>query len=368
MLKGNKTKIIISSVITILPLLFGLIIWNDLPDTMTTHWGFNGEADGFSSKGFAVFFLPIFLLFTHLFCLVVTSLDKKQANQNKKALEFVFWIIPIVSLLTNGMMYAVALGKDVSFEIITPVMLGVCFILVGNYMPKTKQNHTLGIKISWTLKNEENWNKTHRISGKVWTIGGIIILLSALLPIKAMMLVMICTTLAIVIIPFIYSYRLYKAHQEEGLSYDNQPKSKAEKMGLKITAISTPLIIILVVVSLFTGNIEVDCKENSFEITASYWTDIEVPYSEIDSIEYREGLDVGIRTHGFGSPKLSMGTFKNDEFGKYTLYAYTKAEEFIVLTSDGKTLVIGMRDGDETQALYDELLSNKFHQTIIFTE
>ena len=108
---------------------------------------------------------------------------------------------------------------------------------------------------------------------------------------------------------------------------------------------------------MFTGNIEVHCEDTSFTINATYWTDLEIDYSEIDTIEYRKNLDVGVRTNGFGSARLSMGIFQNDEFGSYTLYAYTGAKEFIVLTSETRTLVIGMSKVEDTQTIYDTLLS-----------
>ena len=80
------------------------------------------------------------------------------------------------------------------------------------------------------------------------------------------------------------------------------------------------------------------------KINATYRTDIMADYSEIDAVAYRSDLDIAERTNGFGSAKLSIGTFQNEEFGSYTLYAYKDAKEFIVLTIDRKTLVIGMSD------------------------
>ena len=171
MLKKNKIKVIISSIIILLPALFGIIMWNDLPDIITTHWGADGNADGLSGKVFAVFGTPIILLIFHFVCLLFTSLDKKQKDQNQKALGMVFWILPIISLFANGIMYRAAFGKEFDLAFFMPAMLGVMFIFIGNYLPKVKQNRTLGIKISWALNNEENWNKTHRFGGKVWVVG-----------------------------------------------------------------------------------------------------------------------------------------------------------------------------------------------------
>lgn len=105
MLKKNKSRIIISSIIILLPMIFGLIMWDKLPDTMTTHWGADGNADGFSGKVFAVFGLPAITLILHFVCLLFTLFDKKQKEQNPKALGMIFWILPVVSLFTNGRMF-----------------------------------------------------------------------------------------------------------------------------------------------------------------------------------------------------------------------------------------------------------------------
>ena len=354
MLKKNKFKVIISSIIILLPILYGIIMWNDLPDIITTHWGADGNADGLSGKVFAVFGAPIILLIFHFVCLLFTSLDKRQKDQNQKALGMVFWILPIISLFTNGIMYRAAFGKEFDLAFFMPALLGVMFIFIGNYLPKVKQNRTLGIKISWALNNEENWNKTHRFGGKVWVVGGLILLLSIFLPLKAMVSVVVCVIAALAIIPIVYSYSIYKQHQKAGIVYAEAPKSGAEKIAL--TAVIVPIILLGVALLMFTGNIEVKCEDTELTINATYWTDVEINYSEIETVEYRKDLDVGVRTSGFGSLRLSMGIFQNDEFGSYTLYSYTGAKEHIVLTSDGKTLVIGMSDTKETQAIYEAMI------------
>ncbi len=355
MLKKNKWKGIISSIIILLPILFGLLMWNELPGTITTHWGADGNADGFSSKAFAIFGLPCILLLLHFLCLLLTMLDKKQKEQNPKALGIIFWIIPIVSLFTNGIVYRAAFGREIDIFFFIPILLGLMFIFMGNYFPKIKQNKTLGIKVSWALQNEENWNKTHRLGGKVWVIGGLVLLISAFLPAKAMVWVMIAVFTAIAVIPICYSYYLYRQHQKAGILYEIPPRSKTEKIVGTISMILVVVLLVGVAVLMFTGDISVNCEATAFRINATYWTDIEVEYAQIDTIEYRKDLDVGTRTNGFGSAKLSMGNFQNGEFGSYTLYAYTGATEFVVLTSDGKTLVIGMSNAKDTQAIFDAI-------------
>ena len=81
MLKKNKLKVIISSIAILLPMIFGLVMWNKLPDTMTTHWGADGNADGFSGKVFAVFGLPVIILVLHFVCLLFTLLTKNRKSK-----------------------------------------------------------------------------------------------------------------------------------------------------------------------------------------------------------------------------------------------------------------------------------------------
>ena len=111
MLKNNKLKLVISSVTILIPVIIGLILWNKLPTQMPVHWDINGNVDGYTSKAFAVFILPCILLILHLLCMIVTSTDKKNKEQNEKVFSLIFWIVPMISVLCCSMMYAFALGK-----------------------------------------------------------------------------------------------------------------------------------------------------------------------------------------------------------------------------------------------------------------
>ena len=210
MLKENKGKLMISSIIILLPMVVGIILWDKLPEVITTHWDFHGEPDGFSSKAFVVFGMPLILFALQFVCLLATHFGNSQVAQNKKAVALIFWIVPAVSVFIFASMYATALGKDVSIELIAPLLTGFLFIVLGNYLPKVKQNWVIGIKIPWTLKDEENWNKTHRLSGKIWVVGGFAVLLGTFIDGKSAYTFMIAALLVMVLVPTIYSYVLYK--------------------------------------------------------------------------------------------------------------------------------------------------------------
>jgi uncharacterized membrane protein len=216
MIKKNIGKLILGSVLILVPVLVGLLLWNQLPEEMATHWGVNNEPDGWSSRGMAVFGLPAFLLAIHWAGMLITNADPKSKDMNPKAMGMIYWICPVISLVCCGMVYANALGVKLDIGTIALVLMGVAFIVIGNYMPKCKQNYTLGIKLPWTLNSEANWNATHRISGRLWVIGGILHLLAVFLPKSALPVFLLTVLPAMVIIPFAYSYIYYKQYDQKG--------------------------------------------------------------------------------------------------------------------------------------------------------
>lgn len=357
MLKTNKWKILISSLVILLPMLAGLLLWDRLPETMTTHWGADGNPDGMMGKTFAIILLPIILLALHIVCLVVTALDKKQANQSRKALNMVFWIMPCLSLFTNGMFYSIALGKVWNIQYLLAVIFGLLFLVMGNYLPKVKQNHTLGIKVFYTLYNEENWNKTHRLAGKLWVVCGIGMLLTVFLPTVWMLAVTFGVLAIAIVIPYAYSYRLYKAHRKAGICYNVPPKTKKQKAGQIISTVIVLLILAGVALLMFTGNINYQLKAAAMTIQADYYDDLTVSYETIDTVTYQENTSPAMRVYGFASARLSIGTFESDDLGRHSRYTYTSCDAVIVLTSKDNVLVINDKTPAQTQALYENLLA-----------
>ena len=208
MLKANRKTLIIASIVTILPVLIGIICWNRLPDVMATHFGFNNEANGFSSKAFAVFGLPMILLAVLWVGAFVTAHDPKRQNISPKMFSLMLWIAPVISLVAAATIYPVNLGYELDIAFFSELLLGLMFIIIGNYLPKARQNYTIGIKIPWTLANEENWNRTHRLAGYLWMICGILMILISLTRfVPAEWLVGIF--LIMVLVPCIYSFWLH---------------------------------------------------------------------------------------------------------------------------------------------------------------
>ena len=356
MVKRYKKTLLLSSAVILLPTLAGLILWNRLPAQMPTHWGLDGSVDGWSGKAFAVIGLPLILLAVHWLCVWGTSLDSGNRDQNRKVTGLVLWICPVLSFFTNGIMYAAALNLDVNFVTVTLLLMGAMFVVIGNYLPKCKQNHTIGIRIPWTLNDEENWNATHRVGGRIWVAGGILLLAGCALPEKFAVTLMIVLLPVLTVAPILYSWLYHKKQAREGhvptASGEKKPLSRKAKVG---STVGLAAVLVLVAVLMFTGDIEVRCDEDSFTVEADYYQDLTVEYAAVDHIEYRETNQAGVRTFGFGSARLMMGQFKSDEFGAHTRYSYTRCDACVVVTSGENTLVLSGKDADSTRAIYEEL-------------
>ena len=182
MLKENKGTIILTTLITAAPVLLGLLLWSRLPDTIATHFDIAGEPNGWSSKAFAVFAIPGFLVVCQLLCTFGTMTDPRKKNIQQKMFRLVLWICPAVSLLAGFMTLSAALGMALRTEKLVLIFLGILFIVIGNYLPKCRQNYTIGIRVMWALEDEENWAATHRFASRLWVGCGVVILLLAFLP------------------------------------------------------------------------------------------------------------------------------------------------------------------------------------------
>ena len=212
MIKKHFKTMILTTIIILLPALAYLLLWDKLPDQLPFHWGINGEVDRWITKGPELFYTFALLLAIHWGCAAFTGADPKHSNHSDFMLQLMLWICPAISVLVHAIMLATAFGTTISVEVILPLVLGGLFLVIGNYMPKCKQNYTIGIKIPWTLADEGNWNATHRFAGWVWTIGSLLIMGTAFFGNFWLFFII---TLIMVLFPIFYSYLYYRKHKKE---------------------------------------------------------------------------------------------------------------------------------------------------------
>ena len=359
-MKKYKWQLLLSSLLVMAPAAVGAIFWNELPSLMASHVSLTGEADGFATKAFVVLGIPLILLALHWLCVLLTFKDAKMKEQSPKVITLVLWILPAASVFVAGLTYSIAAGQVLSVYRLLPLFLGVLFIAVGNYMPKCRQNFYLGIKLRWTLLSERNWAATHRYAGKVWVAGGAAMLVTAALPMTLGVILLVAIAAVAVILPTVYSYRLFRVQVARGeLEKDAKiPMTKGQKKVGVFSVVTAGIVLIAVAILMFTGSIHVTCDDTAVTVEASYYRDITIDYDRIVWTQYFDELDVGIRTMGFGSARLLMGSFQNEQFGDYTLYAYRGSDAYIAVGSGDEVIVVGMKESDDPQAVYETILEH----------
>ena len=122
----------------------------------------------------------IFLVTHCIFVAIIFMIT--EADNRVQSLGMTIWMIPVITLLYNGIARLVNTGAGMEnlFMAFMYYGTGLLFMVIGNYLPKVKQNNTIGIRVIWTLQDEENWNATHRFSGKLWMASGILCMLCGL--------------------------------------------------------------------------------------------------------------------------------------------------------------------------------------------
>lgn len=214
LIKKYLSTMIAASLVILIPMVVGLLLWNRLPDQIATHWSIGNTPDGWAGKELVVFGLPAFMLALQWLCVWATSLDPKMKDTNGKPMKIILWLCPVLSLCCCGVIYGYALGIEFNMTNVALLLVGMLFLVIGNYMPKCKQSFTLGVRIPWTLKSEANWNATHRIAGRVWMVGGLLLMLCVFLPQNLLGVGVLVIMPLLVLVPVVYSFIFYKREQK----------------------------------------------------------------------------------------------------------------------------------------------------------
>lgn len=349
--KTQKIKIAISSFIILLPALFSILGVSVFENEITSAL----KTNSWQSMAYMFMAMPFILFAIYIIAIIITVKENKN-RQSEKIMNIIFFILPTISIFTFGFTLCIILGMDNSITLIMGCFIGACLALIGNYLPKCTRNKFIGIRLKWTLLNEENWAATHRFSGRLWFACGIFIIITSFLPEKLFLLLVVASIFLMVFASALYSYLYYKKQKSDG---EWKVDDTALKFNKKTSIVIVPIVLIITsfcIFILFTGEIKISTDNSVISIEASYWSDEWISIPDIEKIELRESVD-GSRVSGVGSPTLLVGFFKNDEFRSYQRYTYTKTKECIVLTVKGEIYVINLESKEETEKLYGEINS-----------
>jgi uncharacterized membrane protein len=219
----NKKEIIMDKLLkkivwlfVAVPLIYLAIVWNSLPAKIALHFTLEGIPDRFGSKNeFLIMILTITVVNIAVYLLLtnIYRIDpKKYAIENKTRLNRIAFAVAIFMAALLCVIIYSSTHDNIKFS--TKLIfagVGLLFCFIGNYMHNIKPNYFAGIRLPWTLENEDNWRKTHLLGGKLFFAGGLLITVICLFtPVTVSIIAFFTITIAITLIPCIYSYRLYK--------------------------------------------------------------------------------------------------------------------------------------------------------------
>ena len=210
--KAASIMNIIQLVIILASIILSIYFYQHFPARVPIHWNVAGQVDNWGSRSFGAFMLPALLVVMYFLFGIISRIDPRKERYAEFAK--VYAIIKTAIMVVLFAVYVVAslnaIGYTISVAFWIPFAIGLLFIVLGNYFGKIRNNYFVGIRTPWTLSNEEVWNKTHRLGGKLFILGGVIMLLTGFTPVTLRLPLLILVIVFIAVVPIAYSYLLYK--------------------------------------------------------------------------------------------------------------------------------------------------------------
>jgi uncharacterized membrane protein len=187
-------------------------VYSDLPARVPSHWNVAGEIDGWMSKEWGAFVMPLTLMGLFAMLYVLPRIDPRGANYAKFRGTFETVMITTMAFLlgVHLIMLAIALGKDVSMSRVIPIGVGMLLIVLGNLMPRTRSNWFVGLRTPWTLSSDRVWERTHRLGGRLLVAAGALVVLTGIFAPSRSETVLIASAVCVSVVVFAYSYIIWR--------------------------------------------------------------------------------------------------------------------------------------------------------------
>lgn len=176
--------LLITSIICMLPILLGVVYYQAVPEQVAIHFDAYNNPNSWMDKNIVLFVFPVVLGLVQAICCIVNDINKKK-KEYKPKVEYIYKsILPVISIFVYSITLATALGAELDLRKMICFFLGIIFLLVGNYIPKTNNNYTHGIRPKSLVNNKRLWRKANRTMGFTFVILGILTMVSIVLPVN----------------------------------------------------------------------------------------------------------------------------------------------------------------------------------------
>lgn len=211
---STRNTSIIVLILIVISIVAGVLLWNQLPDQMASHWNANDQVDGYMPKFWGVFMMPLIVLGMYVLFLVIPGIDPLKANiaQFRGAFNLFIVLISVFMLYIHGLTLAWSLGyQDFKMSAAMLPFMGVLFIFIGYMLRQAKRNFFIGIRTPWTLSSDTVWEKTHQLGSILFMVSGVLAIIGSFLGGELAFWLFFVPLMGSALFLVIYSYILYRS-------------------------------------------------------------------------------------------------------------------------------------------------------------
>jgi len=210
--KNNKMGLLVWG----LCLITWIISFSFLPNEIAMQYNDDGSVSWSINKFLGALIFMGIVTFIYVYYLILPILDPKKRNYKSftSTYSLIVTTVLIIVYFAEILIIVSNIGITMNPDIVINLILALLFIVIGNYFQKLRTNWFIGLRTPWTLSNEKNWKKTHRFTGRIYIILGLIFIIFTFLSVPTNWLVLILLVLFASVIPFIYSFIIYQRYNQ----------------------------------------------------------------------------------------------------------------------------------------------------------
>ncbi|MCT4390027.1 SdpI family protein [Leuconostoc falkenbergense] len=198
----KNSRVLLPNLISLLPIVYGGLLWQYLPQQLPIHFGIDGQPDQYAPKLIAVIGLPVLIITVNY---VIIRSMKNKGIDNQKVFTVLIWSLPLLLNVVQIVAFMHALNYHINIGSVILPVIGLLFIVLGNYLPKTTPNYMVGIRLPETLHNSENWQKTNRLGGFTMVFAGFILLITGIIGNMIAVIGLIVAMVITILVPAVYA-------------------------------------------------------------------------------------------------------------------------------------------------------------------
>lgn len=200
-------------VFTAAAVVVSIVAYPHLPERIPTHWNVTGGADGWSSRLWGAWLMPLVMALVWFILRAIPHIDPRRANYEKFSGMYDLVVILIIGfmLMTHVIVLLAATGTPIPVDTVLMATVGVFIAIMGLLIPRSHPNWFIGIRTPWTLTSDLSWERTHKLGGNLFVALGVLMVLSTFVAPQIAIWVLVAAAIGITVFLFAYSYQVWKS-------------------------------------------------------------------------------------------------------------------------------------------------------------